>query len=404
MPDVGLAAVFTCLDKDITISDAIRAGVWWEAWMHRYLRDDLCASVARSPPRPGPSRADSGEVVLDIGANIGTHTVALAKMGWRVIAFEPQRQVYELLHANILVNGCTRVNAFHMGLSNEGGSLRMARYSLAQGANMGGVPLGKEHTGELVTVQKLDDVLAALGGPRVRLIKIDVEGHERQVFEGGAATLRRDRPIIYFEDHTGENQRWLRAFGYSIERFAEGSNDFRHSSGSPPRRTTTRSCWRQGSTQLARPAGSASRDAQGHAVQPLSNLVLNKTIQNPGCARRRHCCHWSLRHPEPLPEGGTTAAAARGCDITRKARLLVSGSLARSSNPGPRPHVPNVALARHQSFDVRIKVLEAHLQELLEFINVLEHRRIFVERLVGIVQTVVPCINLLAAIELGSRT
>jgi FkbM family methyltransferase len=226
-PDVGLAAVFTCLDKDITISDAIRAGVWWEAWMHRYLRDDLCASVARSPPRPGPSRADSGEVVLDIGANIGTHTVALAKMGWRVIAFEPQRQVYELLHANILVNGCTRVNAFHMGLSNEGGSLRMARYSLAQGANMGGVPLGKEHTGELVTVQKLDDVLAALGGPRVRLIKIDVEGHERQVFEGGAATLRRDRPIIYFEDHTGENQRWLRAFGYSIERFAEGSNDFR---------------------------------------------------------------------------------------------------------------------------------------------------------------------------------
>jgi hypothetical protein len=66
--------------------------------------------------------------------------------------------------------------------------------------------------------------------------------------------------------------------------------------------------------------------------------------------------------------------------------------------------VPNVALARHQSFDVRIKVLEAHLQELLEFINVLEHRRIFVERLVGIVQTVVPCINLLAAIELGSRT
>ena len=44
------------------------------------------------------------KLFLDIGANIGSHTVALAPFAHSVIAFEPQRHLFQMLNANIAIN------------------------------------------------------------------------------------------------------------------------------------------------------------------------------------------------------------------------------------------------------------------------------------------------------------
>ena len=66
--------------------------------------------------------ANSGGIILDIGANIGTHTVALArKVGTngRVIAFEPQRVVYQNLCANVSLNRLINVDCLHNGVGEK---------------------------------------------------------------------------------------------------------------------------------------------------------------------------------------------------------------------------------------------------------------------------------------------
>eukprot|EP00746_Dinoflagellata_sp_MGD_P022968 gnl/MRDRNA2_/MRDRNA2_153791_c0_seq1.p1 gnl/MRDRNA2_/MRDRNA2_153791_c0~~gnl/MRDRNA2_/MRDRNA2_153791_c0_seq1.p1 ORF type:complete len:465 (+),score=95.34 gnl/MRDRNA2_/MRDRNA2_153791_c0_seq1:3-1397(+) len=118
-----------------------------------------------------------------------------------------------------------------MGLSDTAGTLHMQNYSevhrTEDGVNMGAVPLGDDFDGEEVTARRLDDVMADLGNPRVDLIKIDVEGHEIKVFEGGLATLKKFKPTIYFEDHSGKNAKWLMNFGYAIQSLIEGCHDYK---------------------------------------------------------------------------------------------------------------------------------------------------------------------------------
>ena len=62
----------------------------------------------------------SGDWVIEGGANIGAHTVHLAQLTGRngaVIAFEPQRLVFQLLAGNIAINSLSNVRCFQKGLS-----------------------------------------------------------------------------------------------------------------------------------------------------------------------------------------------------------------------------------------------------------------------------------------------
>ena len=142
--------------------------------------------------------ADAGDVVVEAGANIGAHTIGLARQvgpTGRVHAFEPQRMVHQMLCANVVLAGLGNVDTRNAGLGAAPAMLRLTEPDYMQTGNFGGVALAETGT-DMVQVLTLD----SLQLPRVDLIKIDVEGMEEQVLHGGSDTIARCRPILYVEN------------------------------------------------------------------------------------------------------------------------------------------------------------------------------------------------------------
>ena len=138
-------------------------------------------------------------VVVDAGANVGTHTLPLARRvgaGGRVLAFEPQRPLYLLLCANIALNGLWQADPVRAALAATAGTIMVPELDLDRSYNFAGVGLGGWREGEAVQTMSVDDHELA----RCDLIKVDVEGMELEVLQGAAATIRRDRPILYVEN------------------------------------------------------------------------------------------------------------------------------------------------------------------------------------------------------------
>ena len=126
-----------------------------------------------------------GDLFLDIGANVGGYTVlASAVAGANTIAFEPVPSTHAELERNIHVNAIGALaEARQLGLGESDATLSMT-------ADRGGLNhmVARTWAGETidVPVRRLDDVLA---GRTCRLMKVDAEGFEMNIFRGAAATL-----------------------------------------------------------------------------------------------------------------------------------------------------------------------------------------------------------------------
>lgn len=169
-----------------------------------------------------------GDVVVDVGANLGCYTVSLAErvgIHGKVLAFEPFRWMQQLVTANVALNGLSNVWVLPVGLGRETTRFNAQPPQLQFFSSPGGVKLqgqqdglkqeeslqlyNWDHPPEIVTTVRLDEVVAQapsvalLGAPMIddlRLIKIDVEGMEKEVIEGARATIQRFRPIIWSEN------------------------------------------------------------------------------------------------------------------------------------------------------------------------------------------------------------
>jgi len=142
-----------------------------------------------------------GDVVVESGANIGAHTVCLSRLvgpSGAVIAYEPQRFVYQLLCANLAINELLNVHARFAAAGAAAGMINVPVLDYASPNNVGGLALGGQG-GELVPVETID----ALRLSRLKLLKIDVEGMEADVLAGAADTLNRLRPVLYVENDRG---------------------------------------------------------------------------------------------------------------------------------------------------------------------------------------------------------
>lgn len=160
-----------------------------------------------------------GSTVLDIGANIGAHTVFLARATGptgRVLAFEPQRIVFQMLCANVALNDFQNVHTHHAAVGRETGSTTMPKIDYGAPGNFGGVsidPSGAGERVEMLTVDELD-----LGA--CDTIKLDVEGFETEALLGATQTIRRLRPALYVENDRKAKSPGLIAtlleFGYRL--------------------------------------------------------------------------------------------------------------------------------------------------------------------------------------------
>eukprot|EP00927_Polykrikos_kofoidii_P067208 TRINITY_DN62720_c0_g1_i1.p1 TRINITY_DN62720_c0_g1~~TRINITY_DN62720_c0_g1_i1.p1 ORF type:complete len:440 (+),score=60.98 TRINITY_DN62720_c0_g1_i1:58-1377(+) len=155
-----------------------------------------------------------GDTFVDIGANVGAVTVPLAAHVGRegvVFAFEPFRQIFQFLNANVATNGLANVHTFQRALSDPDCPRQVIApaptLEAAQNAGMHAVFKGasatpNEHVSEkrermeTIEVRTLD----SFNLPQVDFIKIDVEGHSPRVIAGSSETIRRHRPVVWFED------------------------------------------------------------------------------------------------------------------------------------------------------------------------------------------------------------
>jgi FkbM family methyltransferase len=154
-----------------------------------------------------------GDVVVEVGANIGSHSVGLAtRVGphGRLAAIEPQPVIFQTLCANLALNCLVNVDAFNCGCGDTASALEFAPADYADTGNFGGVELHERGTvagGIPVEVKALDDLLMPYA--RVDLIKIDVEGMEQQVLESGRRTIARFSPVLYVENDRIEKSKAL---------------------------------------------------------------------------------------------------------------------------------------------------------------------------------------------------
>ena len=136
-----------------------------------------------------------GDFVLDVGANVGNHTLFFAGvLGCRVAAFEPEPQALSLLQRNVATNGL----AEQVAIWPFAAAASAGRFSAELSApvhNLGAVKLRPDAQGVIRAV-RLDEIEFKLP---VKLIKIDVEGMELDVLRGAEILCTRDRPVICLE-------------------------------------------------------------------------------------------------------------------------------------------------------------------------------------------------------------
>lgn len=159
-----------------------------------------------------------GDTVIDVGANIGTHAVYFAKrVGKRgvVHAFEPQRRTFHLLNMNAALNACGNLITHQEAIGDRSGTISVPNIDYHEMANIGAVTLvnGGEDT---VPIRTIDDLQLE----HVSLIKVDVEGMEREVILGAVDTIRRCQPILFVENNIEERSfnllESLSGFGYRL--------------------------------------------------------------------------------------------------------------------------------------------------------------------------------------------
>lgn len=156
-----------------------------------------------------------GDVVLDVGANIGTHTVFFAAIcGARVTAFEPNPTAVAALRENVRLNELTdRVTVVASGL---GSGEQKADLVVTDPNNLGMCRLEANASGACA-IHAFDEM--GLDGP-VKLVKIDVEGMELEALRGMSRMLGRHQPALYVEVQSeaalGAIRAHLASLGYAL--------------------------------------------------------------------------------------------------------------------------------------------------------------------------------------------
>ena len=144
----------------------------------------------------------------DVGANIGTHTVAIAKKFANQISvrsFEAQRQVYYVLCGNVAINGLDNVCVHHVAVgnkSNDSIKIDLPDYTLPN--NFGGLELIKTERSDnqYMTKTRTEEVktvtIDQFNEP-VDFLKLDIEGMEHLALQGAKKTIDTHRPICFVE-------------------------------------------------------------------------------------------------------------------------------------------------------------------------------------------------------------
>lgn len=188
--------------RDLVSAEILRSGMW-ESETVRFVWGWL----------------RGGMTVLDVGAHVGQYTLlasGLVGPAGRVIAFEPHPVLGPVLRRNVARAGCQNVTVLPVALGRAPG---LGTLVLNPPDNFGGSSLQPDEASAhyaraTVEVTTLDGALDRLGGPPVDLVKIDVEGAELDVLDGGRRTLAANPGIVLIVEFLRQNPL---PFGHTVE-------------------------------------------------------------------------------------------------------------------------------------------------------------------------------------------
>lgn len=149
-----------------------------------------------------------GSLVLDIGANIGAHTLTLSQLvggNGQVMAFEPTDFAYRKLRRNIEINPdlAPRIMTYQCFLSSEDEAYVpdsiYSSWPLKVEQGLHAKHLGRAMQTDAARARSIDSILAEAADRKVQLVKLDVDGFECDVLSGATALLRDARPLFVME-------------------------------------------------------------------------------------------------------------------------------------------------------------------------------------------------------------
>lgn len=187
-----------------------RRGVTWNLDLEEGIDFSIYLLGAFEPSTAATLRTliRPGDCVFDIGANIGAHTLGMAQSAGpegRVFAFEPTDFAYRKLLRNISLNPelKDRICAEQVFLGSSGAD-QVPGVIYSSWPLKGHHPVHPKHRGKLETtknasIDTLDDFINRQDIRRLDLIKLDVDGHELPLLQGGQQALTRFRPVLVME-------------------------------------------------------------------------------------------------------------------------------------------------------------------------------------------------------------
>lgn len=177
-----------------------------------------------------------GDTALDIGANFGSYTLRMSQLvgnSGRVFAFEPVPQTFAMLVRSLTARGCMNVSALNLACSNHSGFVRMSiPDDPLTGEDLYQASITEDDPEAIIVYRlRIDDLPLPID--RLRVIKVDAEGHDADVIDGMIETLRKARPVLITEHPTDATIMNLRSLGYRFTHDVDSSNGVFLPSGSP---------------------------------------------------------------------------------------------------------------------------------------------------------------------------
>lgn len=175
-----------------------------------------------------------GDWILDIGANIGHYTSKFSKLAGirgRVIALEPVTETFELLTSNAQLFPFQNVTLLNIAASDHSAVLPMEVPDFEPGIkNYYRAHLSEDKNGLMVFCIPIDSLPL---NHRIKMIKIDTEGHELSVLHGMKKLLQQDHPMMIIETDSDAVIDFLKDLDYIAEKIPDSPNYiFRHESTS----------------------------------------------------------------------------------------------------------------------------------------------------------------------------
>ncbi len=164
-----------------------------------------------------------GDWTIDVGANVGHYTLALAKRvgsTGRVFAFEPIARTFELLAAAAADE--SNVTLLNAAASNDTREVAFDIPDFEWGLqNLYAASIRDSGSAAAAVCLPIDSLALP---KRVSFIKVDAEGHELEVLQGASSLIQRDLPTLLVEDNSEQTTSWLRDRGY-VDSQAPGSSN-----------------------------------------------------------------------------------------------------------------------------------------------------------------------------------